>query len=466
MTAPRTSAAELARALDGAVAPVYVLDGRRRIIFMNAACRRWLGERAAAAVGRECRYHTIADASGQVPIADLLCPPPEVFAGQPAIAEVSLSELPAGEMPLRRVEFIPFTGEGDEAAAVLAIVSAPQLPPNEPPAVDGERPVQLHARLQQLLAARQRRFGFDWLVGDSAGMRRVRAQAALVAGSTAATLVIGPPGSGRRRLAHALHEARAEASRGPLVPLACSLVSTDLLLAGVQSLKLGKTPAATERIGTLLLEDVDQLPAESQVVLTGVLRAIDSPLRILATSTRPLVDLAEAGQFHAELAAMLSTMTIDLPPLADRPEDLPLVAQRLLEETNAAGAKQLSGFSAEALDALAGYDWPGDLKELAELVAEAHAQAEGHQVQARDLPGCLRLAADASRFGRKPDETIVLEQFMAEIERELIERALARARGNKAKAARLLGMTRPRLYRRLVQLGLEEPVIFEEKTDS
>ncbi|HWC89959.1 MAG TPA: helix-turn-helix domain-containing protein, partial [Pirellulales bacterium] len=346
------------------------------------------------------------------------------------------------------------------------IVSTPQLPTNEPPAVDGERPAQLHARLQQLLAARNRRFGFDWLVGDSAGMRRVRAQTALVAGSLAATLVIGPPSSGRRRLAHALHEARAEATRGPLVPLDCALVSTDLLLAGVQSLWRGKPPSATERIGTLLLEEVDQLPAESQAVLAGVLRATESPLRILATSTRPLVDLAEAGQFDVELAAMLSTMTIELPPLADRPEDLPLVAQRLLEETNAAGAKQLSGFSAEALDALAGYDWPGDLKELAKLVAEAHAQAEGHQVQARDLAGRLRLAADASRFARKPDEMIVLEQFLAEIERELIERALARARGNKAKAARLLGMTRPRLYRRLVQLGLEEPVIFEEKTDS
>ncbi|HWC90192.1 MAG TPA: PAS domain-containing protein, partial [Pirellulales bacterium] len=125
MTAPRTSAAELARALDGAVSPVYVLDGRRRIIFMNAACRQWLGDRATDAVGRECRYHTIADASGTVPIADLLCPPPEVFAGQQAMMDVTLSELPAGKPPLRRVEFIPLTGEGDEPAAVLAIVSTP-----------------------------------------------------------------------------------------------------------------------------------------------------------------------------------------------------------------------------------------------------------------------------------------------------------------------------------------------------
>ena len=433
---------------------------------MNEACRRWLGERAASAMGRECRYHTIADATGEVPIADLLCPPPEVFAGQQATVEITIAEVRPGAPPMRRVEFIPLAGEGDDQAAVLAIVSSPQPLTSGPPAVDGERPAQLHARLQQLLAARHRRYRFDRLVGESAGMRRVRAQAALVAGSLAATVVVGPPGSGRRHLAYALHEARAEAERGPLIPLACSLISTGLLLAGVQSLKRSKAPATTERVGTLLLEDADQLPAESQAVLAGVLRAIDPPVRILATSARPLVDLAEAGQFHRELAAALSTMTIELPALADRPEDLPLVAQRLLEEVNAATAKQLSGFSPEALDALAGYDWPGDLQELSELVAEAHAQAEGHQVQVRDLPGRLRLAADSSRFARKPDETIVLEQFMGEIERELIERALARARGNKAKAARLLGMTRPRLYRRLVQLGLEEPVIFEEKTDA
>jgi DNA-binding NtrC family response regulator len=143
-----------------------------------------------------------------------------------------------------------------------------------------------------------------------------------------------------------------------------------------------------------------------------------------------------------------------LPPLADRAEDLPLLAQLFLEEANARGAKQLAGLAPETLDVLAAYDWPGQLDELAEFIHQAHDRAEGSQIIPPDLPQRIFLAADAMRYARQPEETIVLEDFLAEIERELIERALARAKGNKTKAAQLLGMTRPRLYRRLVQLGL------------
>lgn len=465
MTAPRSTAAELVRALDVASVPLYVLDGRRRIVFINAACRDWLGERAASAIGHEGRYHTIADASGEVPVADLLCPPPEVFAGTRMTVQLAIHAADDGQPVNSRVEFIPLPGSGDESAAVLAVVSVEARAAAELESRAGECPAELHAQLQRLLAARRGRFGFDRLVGDSPQLERVRSQSQLAATSMAATLIVGPAGSGRRRLAYSIHEARPEAARGLLVPLACPLLTSELLVAGVQALKRGRLTGGTERAATLLLEDVDSLPAELQPTLAGLLRPGDQQVRIVSTACLALVDLVDLGQFSRELAIGLSTITIELPPLAERPEDIPLVAQRLLEEINAVGSKQLSGFSAETLDWLAGYDWPGDLAELSAMVAEAHARAEGSLVQVRDLPDRLRLAADASRYARVPDETIVLEKFLGQIERELIERALARARGNKAKAARLLGMTRPRLYRRLVQLGLEEQVIFEETTD-
>jgi DNA-binding NtrC family response regulator len=104
---------------------------------------------------------------------------------------------------------------------------------------------------------------------------------------------------------------------------------------------------------------------------------------------------------------------------------------------------------------MADYSWPGDLGELEEMIEEAHAQAEGPLIAPHDLPQRLMLASQASARPAKADETIKLEAYLAEIEHELIERALARAKGNKTKAARLLGMTRPRFYRRLVQLGLD-----------
>jgi DNA-binding NtrC family response regulator len=152
---------------------------------------------------------------------------------------------------------------------------------------------------------------------------------------------------------------------------------------------------------------------------------------------------------------MLSTVEVELPPLAQRREDLPLLAQMFLEEINAKGARQLGGFTPACFDALDAYPWPGNLDELAEVIAEAHRQAAGLMMDVNDLPEKLHWVAQAAAHPRRVEETIVLDEYMARIERELIRRALARSKGNKARAARLLGMTRPRLYRRMVQLGLE-----------
>ena len=102
------------------------------------------------------------------------------------------------------------------------------------------------------------------------------------------------------------------------------------------------------------------------------------------------------------------------------------------------------------------YSWPGNVAELAEVIAESHARASARLIAAGDLPERLRLAADAAARPRRKEEPIQLDEFVARIERELIRRALTRTKGNKTKAARLLGLNRPRLYRRMVQLGLAE----------
>ncbi|OHB72133.1 MAG: hypothetical protein A2V70_07440 [Planctomycetes bacterium RBG_13_63_9] len=207
---------------------------------------------------------------------------------------------------------------------------------------------------------------------------------------------------------------------------------------------------------TLVLSHVDQLPADAQDQLRVVLFGRPFPLRVIATAEQPLHELAQGGRYRADLAAALATITIELPPLAQRREDLPLLAQLFLEEANSRSAGQLSGFSAKALDVLDAYGWPGNVDELAQAVAAAHRAAAGPEIGAEDLPRRIHLAASAAKVPPRVEETIVLDEFLGRIERELISRALSRAKGNKAKAARLLGMTRPRLYRRLVQLGFEK----------
>jgi DNA-binding NtrC family response regulator len=215
-------------------------------------------------------------------------------------------------------------------------------------------------------------------------------------------------------------------------------------------------PRPGEARGTLLLNDADQLPREVQDEMARTLSAKSFPLRVIATSRQALGSLAAQGRYREPLASLLSTIVIELPPLAERRADLPLLAQILLEEVNSRGSKQLAGFSSEALDCLDAYSWPGNCDELAQMVAEAHQRAEGPYVESTDLPERIHLAAYAAAHPARIEESIVLDEFLGRIERELVSRALAQAKGNKTKAAKLLGMTRPRLYRRLVHLGLEE----------
>ena len=164
-------------------------------------------------------------------------------------------------------------------------------------------------------------------------------------------------------------------------------------------------------------------------------------------------ELARRGRYREDLASLLSTMVIELPPLASRREDLPLLAQLFLEEVNARGGKQLAASRPRRWIA-----WTATRgRAMSTSWANGHAVPRagcGPLVRPEDLPERLRWAAEPGHPARRKDETIVLDEFLGRIERELIRRA-GPPKGNKAKAARLLGLTRPRLYRRMVQLGLE-----------
>ena len=278
----------------------------------------------------------------------------------------------------------------------------------------------------------------------------------LAAASRASVLLVGPPGSGRQHAANAIHYGRAAEAAGPLVPLACALLGAEMIRSTVEAAAAAVRPARRDSPGTLLLIQADQIPPEVQAELAAILSARLFPMRLIATAEQSLLEFARRGRCREDLAALLSTIAIELPPLAQRREDVPLLAQLFSEEANVRGGKQLGGFSPEALDRLDGYSWPGNLDELAQTVAQSHARADGPLVQAGDLPERLRWAAETAIRPRRKDDTIDLDEFLGRIERELIRRTLARAKGNKAKAARLLGLTRPRLYRRMVQLGLEE----------
>jgi DNA-binding NtrC family response regulator len=408
-----------------------------------------------------------------------------VSSGQSVVANISY-RAEDGRWGERRARFLPLGIGPDSVLGIIALVDAAEQPPA---AADGYRtadsaeagPIALHEHISRFRQEAAVRYGADRLIGNGPAMRLARRQVELAVGSRCSVLLVGPPGSGRQHLAAAIHYGSNAALSGtcgagvspvraagtaapqdskitighPLIPLDCSLLGADLLDSTIAA--LARVNARGESPGqcTLLLNRVDELSADVQTELAIILGRRPPALRLVATAVQPLAELARRKKFRDDLAAMLSTIVVELPPLVQRRDDLPLLAQLFLEEANAAGLRQIGGFSAAALDRLDAYAWPGNLDELAEVVAQSHRRAAGPEIGAEDLPEKLHLAAQAAAHPRRTEETIVLDEYLARVERELIRRALARAKGNKARAARLLGMTRPRLYRRMVQLGLE-----------
>jgi DNA-binding NtrC family response regulator len=317
----------------------------------------------------------------------------------------------------------------------------------------------LHEHVRRFRQEAAARYRADRLIGEGPAMRLARRQVELAAQSGASVLLVGPPGSGRRHLAAAIHYGAnppsPERLATTLVPLDCSLLGADLLEEVAAAVARGRQLAEKIVPGALLLHRVDEISTDLQVELAALLVRRPLNWRLMATATESLAELARRGKFREDLAAALSTIVIELPSLVRRRDDLPLLVQLFLEDLNAGGRRQIGGFTPAALDLLDSYAWPGNLDELAEVVAESHRRAAGREVDVADLPERLRLVSQAAARPHRPEETIVLNEYLARVERELIRRALARAKGNKARAARLLGMTRPRFYRRMVQLGLE-----------
>jgi DNA-binding NtrC family response regulator len=330
------------------------------------------------------------------------------------------------------------------------------------------------------------------LVGDSPEITRVRELARWTSESGCRVVIRGRAGAGREFLARAIHRGFRPLAE-PLITWDGALLDGDLIGRAIDTVarlnrsvrestanvsrdaadrfarpeRLERSDAAVgpERLErpdaaarpTVLIKDADQLAADAQGVLWEAIHAGRFDARTLATVEHSLDTLSREGRFRRDLAAWLGTCEIELPPLSSRPQDVVLLVQSELERWNAQGRpRQLSGFAPDARQLLCGYSWPGEWRELRRVVSESCERAAGPLVAVNDLPALLRHAADAVRRPRKAPERVPLDAFLRDIERELITRALRESRNNKAKAARLLEISRPRLLRSMKDLGLND----------
>ncbi len=448
---PRTRKKHVADWCDESDLPIYLLDRERKIRYCNPACCRWLQVEQDELMGLQCDYHSelVEPDHDRPPLAIGLCPPPVVFAGERATGLVYANGVPEGQS----ADFIPL---GLEESAVLVIVGlASTTPAKDTPFREFDS-----QRLHELLFERRQQqaalYQLDQLVGESSQMRRVREQVSLAVRGDCPVVTVGMSGTGRAHLIRTIHTARYSKSDVPLIEIDCPLFDADTLASVINDLRRAVEGSVTKT--ALLMLEIDQLPRDAQATLYQLLQEHPEPSVVYATSSADLIMLAksEKAAFRSDLADYLCTSVISLPPLSERLDDLPLLIQLAIERQNSSGDKQVQGAAPQVIERLLRHPWTRNLDELFECMSEAHQKAVGRFVTERDLPDWITLTLEAERHPHRPETTIDLENYLQEVERELIRRALKVAKGNKAMAARLLGISRGRLLRRLASLQLED----------
>jgi transcriptional regulator with AAA-type ATPase domain len=468
MARPRTSKSALFRLIQQSPLPVYAVASNMRIVYCNPALCRLTGQDDEALTELTCVYRTDVDSSDDGQLAAGLCPPPDSFCGMPVAGWVTIPRKPRTGNPqieFRQATFVPTHGEpvgeqvaGSTETGVLVFVhGAPQVRPtlDESPRETPD-PRQLHAAISQMQYESSGSISVDRLVGHSPAARRIRQQVRLAGQSAANVTIVGPRGSGRRHLVPLIHFANGPQMAGPLIPLDGRVSDRESVQETVKELYRLQREYPDEPLGRLFLRDVDQLTAAAQEELSGFLRLPDFRLPLIATA---LPDAAT--RVDPDLWQSLATLTIELPPLAERRQDIPLLAQAIVEQFNTRHRRQLAGIEEQTMARLVRYSWPGELEEMTEALDEACRAATLPQIRLQDLPSWLRIALRTEGEQAAARTAIDLDSFLADIEEELIRRAVIVSGGNKSEAARLLKISRPRLLRRLATAN--EPLDSERR---
>ncbi len=317
------------------------------------------------------------------------------------------------------------------------------------------------------------KFGLENIIGESPAMKEIFEVVQQVAPSRATVLLTGESGTGKELIAKAIHQLSPRAKQ-PLVivhgaALAPTLLESELFghekgaFTGAHERRIGRFEQAQG--GTLFLDEIGEIDAAIQVKLLRLLgertfervgsnKTLTADVRLITATNKNLEELVKAGTFREDLFFRLRVVEIHLPPLRERPGDIPLLAQRFLREFASENGKSVNDFTSDALEWLMNYSWPGTVRELRAAIEHAVVFCRGEKVSARDLPPSVRggsggSAGEAPLFARN-DLTV------KEAQKELIIRALKETNGNRTLAAKKVGMSRRTFHRKLHTYHLED----------
>ena len=373
------------------------------------------------------------------------------------------------------------TGDASTRAAVQAMrlgaydyLSKPFREPAEVTitidrALERRRLLQRNRMLEKKLGLTER---FEGMVGDSPALRQMCQVIEAAAPTDATVLLLGESGTGKELVARAIH-ARSPRKDGPFVPVNCSALTETLLeselfdhvrgaFSGASSNRLGVFEEAKD--GTLFLDEIGDISQRLQVSLLralqeGEIKPVGSSTvrkvnaRVVAATNRDLQAAARARTFRQDLYYRLNVVSIDLPPLRNRTDDIPALVYHFLQKYSDRHRKTLCRVSPDALEVLQNYRWPGNIRELENTVQRSVILATGNEISVSELPASVRSSSSGCRPGpRTWDQPFAeaKESTVATFEREYVESVMTRTRGNLAEGARLAGMDRAN-FRRLAR---------------
>jgi two-component system NtrC family response regulator len=310
------------------------------------------------------------------------------------------------------------------------------------------------------------------VIGASAVWRNIGEMVEQIAPSRATVLITGESGTGKELIAGLTHRLSPRAER-PFITLNASALPATLLEAELFGYEKGAFTGAQQRkpgrfeladSGTLFLDEIGDMPAEVQVKLLRVLqdgtferlggtRTLQADVRVVAATNKDLMQEVEAGRFRLDLYYRLNVITLHLPPLRERREDIPLLVAHFLRKYAEQNAKEVTGMQQQALERLQGYDWPGNVRELENVIERAVVLAKASTISIAELPDHLQ----EKEAVLVPSDHFILpaRATLADIERAAIVQALQRSSGNRQVTARSLDIGVATLYRKLKTYQLE-----------
>ena len=436
--------------------PCFMLNARRQVVLFNRGCEWATGWTAEDVLGQRTEHVTESDPHTVAALLATISAPSGVWSGEPGRQPVDLPHRTEESQP-KLIHYWPIRDEDQNSiAAVMGCILPVPTPSESEPLSIAQK---LHAELAALRSTLRRTFGEKNVIAKCPAMQRVLQQVRVAQGTAAPVLLTGAAGTGKEHFARMIHYG-SPTGRRPFVPLDCRLTPSFEIKRVLRQIREEPRSAADSplRPGALYFADIDAAPTDVQERIAEFLIPGQEPLgvRILAGTTVPLMPLVDSEKFLLELWHRLQVLTIDLPPLSARLDDLGPLAQFFLEEHNRGSDRQVAGFSEAAWEQLRRYPWPGNLDELQRVITAAYAQATGSEILPEQLPLGFRSGVDAFTLGpTQPPPLLPLDVLLEQVEREQIELAIATAKGHMTRAADLLQIPRARLYRRMQQLGLE-----------